>query len=44
MIGHTELGLGTEDMEAHFTAHLGAGPAERIFASVREELALVPAN
>ncbi|MGD9502258.1 MAG: glycosyltransferase [Methyloceanibacter sp.] len=44
MIGHTELGLGTQEMEAHFTTHLGAGPAERILTAVREELAIKPGN
>ena len=42
VIGHTELGLGTQQMEAHFATHLGAEPAKRIFAALREELALTP--
>jgi hypothetical protein len=38
VIGFRELGLGTEQMEEHFATHLGAEPAKRIFATIREEL------
>ena len=44
MIGHNELGLGTQQLEEHFTTLLGAEPAGRIFAAIREELALSPGN
>ena len=44
MIGHHELGLGTQQLEEHFAAHLGAETAGRIFAAIREELALSPGN
>lgn len=39
MIGHNELGLGTQQIEEHFTTLLGAEPANRILAAIREELA-----
>jgi hypothetical protein len=44
VIGFNELGLGTQQIEEHFAAHLGAEPAKRIFAAIREELAPTPGN
>ena len=38
LIGFTELGLDTGDMEAHFAAHLGAETSARIFAEIKREL------
>ena len=40
VIGFTELGLDTADMESHFAELLGAETSARIFAQVRRELGL----
>jgi len=39
-IGFTELGLRTEDMEAHFAAFLGEEWSARVFNEVKQELGL----
>ena len=38
VIGFRELGLGTQQIEEHFTTLLGAEPAKAIFATIQEEL------
>jgi hypothetical protein len=38
VIGFGELGVPTDDLEAHFKELLGAPVAERIFADIRAEL------
>ncbi len=38
MIGFRELGLGTSEMEEHFSTLLGSGVAESIFKTIEEEL------
>jgi len=40
VIGFTELGLDTAEMEAHFAEVLGAETAARIFSNIKQELAI----
>jgi hypothetical protein len=42
LIGFTELGLETVDMEAHFAELLGAETAQRIYAEIRQDLERAP--
>ena len=44
MIGFTELGLDTAEMEIHFTEFLGTEKSARIFADVRRELGAMQAS
>ena len=39
-VGHLELGLPTDALEAHFRDVLGVELAERIFADIRKQLGL----